>query len=198
MDAKAVDEIGGILRSKSTDDTRKEGSTPRIPQRGLLNDEDDDSDDDDDVMNGRSEEKTYRTSKSPRIPREGLLQSDDDDGDDDDRSSMDSDDELDEDDDITLDEIVTWVSETDNRIAELDNKLQKTNHTKSGINRVLDELAKQYGLLEDMQVKINSRFFIQKNFFFVRFHLIYINLKSIYFTYIYMPDYDKICKFTNY
>ena len=109
-------------------------------------------------MNGVSDEKEHYTSNSPHIPREGLLQDDDED---DDQSYVDSDDE---DDEITLEEIVTWVAETDNRITELDDKLQKTGHTKSGINRVLDELAKQYGLLEDMQVSFEFTFLLVDSF----------------------------------
>ena len=153
MEAKVVDQMEGILRSKSTDDSRKEESarTPRIPKEGLLND-DEEEEENDDVMNGVSDEKEHYTSNSPHIPREGLLQDDDED---DDQSYVDSDDE---DEEITLEEIVTWVAETDNRITELDDKLQKTGHTKSGVNRVLDELAKQYGLLEDMQVSFEFIF----------------------------------------
>ena len=131
MEAKVAEEIEDILKSKGSRGGGG-GGTPRIPKEGLLDDDDDDDE---------------PTSSSPRIPKKGLLQSEDDED-----SEVDSDDELDEDEDITLEEIVSWVTETQDRIIELEDKLHRTGDTKSGVKRVLDELAKQYGLLEDMQV----------------------------------------------
>ena len=150
MEAKVFDDMEGIRRSKSSDEKKRDVDTPRIPKEGLLNDEEEGYDDE--YYDASEEKMNHRAVNSPRIPREGLLQGEEDD---DNGSSLDSDDELDEDDDVTLEEIVTWVEETRNRITELEEKLQRTGHTKSGINRILDELAKQYGLLEDMQVNLS-------------------------------------------
>ena len=80
---------------------------------------------------------------------------DEEDGDDHDDAKFDDQNEND-DGDITLDEIVGWVEESESRVKGLGKRLLEEGETRSAVNQVMDELAKQYGLLEDMQYELDS------------------------------------------